>query len=47
MLNYCQCLMREVCTGVDAELREFDGQTDDVHLLVLPAQHRPIAAAHH
>lgn len=34
MLTFCEHLMREVCTGVGAELREFNGETDHVHLLV-------------
>ena len=34
MLTFCEHLMREICAGVGAELREFNGQTDHVHLLV-------------
>jgi putative transposase len=34
MLTCCEHLMREVCTGVGAALREFDGETDDAHLHV-------------
>ncbi len=34
MLTFCEHLMREICAGGGAELREFNGQTDHVHLLV-------------
>jgi putative transposase len=34
MLTDCEQLMHEVCTGVGAEPREFNGETDHVHLLV-------------
>jgi putative transposase len=34
MLTCCEHLMREVCTGVGAALREFNGETDHVHLPV-------------
>jgi putative transposase len=34
MLTYRQCLMREICTRVGAELRDFTGQTDHAHVLV-------------
>jgi len=34
MLTFCEQLVRDVCTGVPAELREFNGETDEVHLLV-------------
>jgi putative transposase len=34
MLASCEHLMRHVCAGVGAELREFNGETDHVHLLV-------------
>jgi putative transposase len=34
MLTDCEQLMHEVCTGVGAELRAFNGETDHVHLLV-------------
>jgi putative transposase len=34
MLTCCEHLIREVCAGVGAELREFNGETDHVHLLV-------------
>jgi REP-associated tyrosine transposase len=32
MLTDCEQLMHEVCTGVGAELREFNGETNHVHL---------------
>jgi putative transposase len=34
MLTRCEEIMREVCEGFGAELREFNGETDHVHLLV-------------
>ncbi len=34
LLTDCQQLMADVCTNVGAELREFNGETDHVHLLV-------------
>jgi putative transposase len=34
MLTSCQQLIRDVCTGVNTELREFNGQSDHVHLMV-------------
>jgi putative transposase len=34
MLARCEQVMREVCTDFGAELREFNGQADHVHLLV-------------
>jgi putative transposase len=34
MLNACERVMRETCAGMGAELREFNGQDDHVHLLV-------------
>lgn len=34
MLTYCQTTMREVCAKLDAELVEFNGEADHVHLLV-------------
>lgn len=34
ILARCEQIMREVCTGFNAELREFNGETDHVHLLV-------------
>lgn len=33
MLTFCEHLMRSVCADLDAELREFNGETDHVHLL--------------
>jgi putative transposase len=33
MLTRCEGIMREVCEGVGAELREFNIETDHVHLL--------------
>ena len=33
MLAFCEHLMRSVCADLDAELREFNGETDHVHLL--------------
>jgi putative transposase len=34
ILHRCEQIMAEVCTDFDAELREFNGETDHVHLLV-------------
>jgi putative transposase len=34
MLNRCEQVMREVCADFGAELREFNGEQDFVHLLV-------------
>jgi putative transposase len=34
MLSRCQQVMAEVCAGMGAELREFNGEDDHVHLLV-------------
>jgi putative transposase len=34
MLTRCEQVMREVCEGMGAELREFNGEDDYVHLLV-------------
>ncbi len=34
MLTYCQTTMTEVCADLGAELVEFNGEADHVHLLV-------------
>ena len=34
ILDRCQQIMAEICTDFGAELREFNGETDHVHLLV-------------
>jgi putative transposase len=34
MLTRCGQIMRDVCAGLGAELREFNGEDDHVHLLV-------------
>ncbi|MFD3537562.1 IS200/IS605 family transposase [Streptomyces sp. NPDC058661] len=34
MLRRCEESMREVCASFETELREFNGETDHVHLLV-------------
>ena len=34
ILDRCEQIMAEVCTDFGAELREFNGETDHVHLLV-------------
>uniref|UniRef100_A0AAU2V283 IS200/IS605 family transposase n=1 Tax=Streptomyces sp. NBC_00003 TaxID=2903608 RepID=A0AAU2V283_9ACTN len=34
MLKRCEEIMREVCADFEAELREFNGEVDHVHLLV-------------
>ncbi|QDO02820.1 IS200/IS605 family transposase [Streptomyces sp. RLB3-17] len=34
MLTRCEVIMRDVCEGFGAELREFNGEGDRVHLLI-------------
>jgi putative transposase len=34
MLSFCEHTMRAVCSELDVELVEFNGETDHVHLLV-------------
>lgn len=34
MLTCCERLMRQLCADIDADLAEFNGETDHVHLLV-------------
>ncbi|MET7986509.1 MULTISPECIES: IS200/IS605 family transposase [unclassified Streptomyces] len=34
MLTRCEAIMRDVCHSFEAELREFNGEGDHVHLLV-------------
>src|SRR5258708_6984092 len=34
MLRLCETTMRKVCADFAAELREFNGETDHVHLLI-------------
>src|SRR4051812_39052747 len=34
MLTRCEEIMRDVCQSFEAELREFNGEGDHVHLLV-------------
>ncbi|MGW6916984.1 IS200/IS605 family transposase [Kitasatospora sp. NPDC054939] len=34
MLTRCEEIMRKVCTDFEAELKEFNGERDHVHLLV-------------
>jgi putative transposase len=34
MLRLCEATMRKVCADFSAELREFNGQADHVHLLI-------------
>jgi putative transposase len=34
MLQRCEDIMRDVCTGFETELRELNGEADHVHLLV-------------
>jgi putative transposase len=41
MLRDCEQVMRDVCTDFGADLRDFDGEADHVHLLV----HYPPAVA--
>lgn len=34
MLTHCEQIMRQICVDLGAELREFNGEDDHVHLLV-------------
>jgi putative transposase len=34
ILNRCEEIMREVCAKADAEIKEFNGEKDHVHLLI-------------
>jgi len=34
MLRFCERVMRKVCGDFEADLREFNGEADHVHLLV-------------
>ena len=34
MLTHCEHVMRQVCADLGADLREFNGEDDHVHLLV-------------
>lgn len=34
ILRHCEEIMRDVCADLDAELREFNGETNHVHMLV-------------
>ncbi|WP_328766779.1 IS200/IS605 family transposase [Streptomyces sp. NBC_00286] len=34
MLTRCEEIMREVCEGFEAELKQFNGEEDHIHLLV-------------
>ena len=34
MLRFCETVMRKVCEDFEADLREFNGEHDHVHLLV-------------
>jgi putative transposase len=34
MLRFCEEVMRKVCEDFEADLREFNGEADHVHLLV-------------
>jgi putative transposase len=34
MLRFCEQVMRKVCKDFEADLREFNGEADHVHLLV-------------
>lgn len=43
MLTYCEQVMRDVCEGLGAELREFNGEEDHVHLLVYYPPKLPIS----
>jgi REP-associated tyrosine transposase len=44
ILTRCEQVMRDVCAGMDADLREFNGEHDHVHLLVHYPPKLPISA---
>jgi putative transposase len=44
MLRFCEQAMRKVCDDFGAELREFNGETDHVHLLVFYPPKAPVTA---
>ena len=43
MLTACEQVMRGLCTEMGAELREFNGETDHVHLLVRYPPRLPVS----
>jgi putative transposase len=43
MLTACEQVMRDLCTQMGAELREFNGETDHVHLLVRYPPRLPVS----
>ncbi|MFF0371430.1 IS200/IS605 family transposase [Micromonospora sp. NPDC005087] len=43
MLTHCEQIMRQVCADLGAELREFNGEDDHVHLLVHHPPKLPIS----
>ena len=44
MLRYCERVMRKVCGDFEADLREFNGEADHVHLLVNYPPKVPVSA---
>jgi putative transposase len=44
MLRCCEQAMRKVCADFGADLREFNGETDHVHLLVSYPPKIPVSA---
>jgi REP-associated tyrosine transposase len=44
MLRYCERVMRKVCGDFEADLREFSGEADHVHLLVTYPPKVPVSA---
>jgi len=44
MLTRCEEVMRDVCAQMGADLREFNGETDHVHLLIHYPPKLPVSA---
>ncbi|BCI84627.1 IS200/IS605 family transposase (plasmid) [Mycolicibacterium sp. TY66] len=43
VLTHCERLVADICVGLGAELREFNGEADHVHLLVYYPPSLPIS----
>jgi putative transposase len=44
MLRFCEEVMRKACGDFEADLREFNGEADHVHLLVFYPPKVPVSA---
>jgi len=44
MLRFCEEVTRKVCGDFEADLREFNGEADHVHLLVIYPPKVPVSA---